>query len=130
MNRKEFEGKLEECDICKEEIAVDAWTLCDDCMDKEGPEPPVRAAFAEPDGDVDKLRSALKVIHTWASFVDDNGDHPALDGDDIAKLCRDALDGIQEPEKCECDIPAPPDEVNNYVLASVEGKLEWRNLRL
>jgi len=94
MTRREWENKLRDITINTGRIEL------------------LNAAFAEPDGDVERLRSALKVIHTWASFVDENGDRPALDGDDVTHLCRDAMP----------DAETVPADLNRQRCVN----LEWR----
>jgi hypothetical protein len=41
------------------------------------------------------MERALKVIHTWASYVNERGERPAFTADRICKLCADTL-GTEE----------------------------------
>ena len=43
-----------------------------------------------------QLRTTLKVIHTWSSYVSDDGSRPAFNAQHIADKCVLALNGDNE----------------------------------
>lgn len=46
---------------------------------------------AEADIEIERLRSALKIIHAWADYQNEYGDRPAADPEHIADKCKEVL---------------------------------------
>ena len=51
--------------------------------------------IAERDAEIERLKSTIKAVHTWALFDLERGCHLALSPRDVAKLCESSLKGEQ-----------------------------------